>query len=153
MMRRIRRVVGGVDARRVDANEPHSQIQEKVCAGSRRSGTVEQVGWRASMSCPAAGAKQDRVPVPYGATRRAHGGPQVLGQDPSFLREATKVEDVTRCDESINPQLMELAALRLEMERRIDVRAGVADPGQGLREGPVGLARRLVRETRRRIGE
>src|SRR2546428_8776348 len=101
MMRRIRRVVGVVDARRVDANEPHSQIQEKACPGSRQSGTVEQVGGRASMSFPPAGAKQDRVPFPYCATRRAPGGPQAPGQDPSFLRDAAKVEDLTRRAERV----------------------------------------------------
>ena len=104
------------------------------------------------MPLPPAGAKQDRVPLPDGAMRCAHGGPQVLRQDPAFLREAAKVEDVTRCDESIERYLMELAALRLEVERRIDVRAGVADKEQGLREEPMDLARRPLRETRRRIG-
>src|SRR3989454_12066084 len=152
MMRRIGRVVGVVDARRVDADEPYSQRQEKVRPSSRQTGTVKQVGGRAPMPLPPAGAKQDRVPLPDGAARRAHRGPQVLGQDPALLREATKVEDVTRCDESIERYLMELAALRLEMERRIDVRAGVADQEQGLREEPVDLARRPLRETRRRIG-
>ena len=151
-MRRIRRVVGVVDARCVDADEAYSPIEEKVRPGSRQTGTVEQVGGRAPMPLPPAGAKQDRVSFPDGAALRAQGGPQVLGQDPAFLREATKVEDVTRCDESIERHLMELAALRLEMERRIDVRAGVADQEQGLREEPVDLARRPLRETRRRIG-
>src|SRR5947209_13720142 len=113
-MRRIRRVVGVVDARRVDADEPSSQIQEKVCPGSRQSGTVEQVGGRPPMPLPPAGAKQDRVPLPNGAMRCAHGGPQVLRQDPASLREAAKVEDMARRNESINRELMEPAALRLE---------------------------------------
>src|SRR3989442_2584563 len=152
MMRRIGRVVGVVDARRVDADEPYSQLQEKVRPSSRQTGTCTQVRRRAPMPPPAAGATQDRAPLPDGAARRAHRGPQVLGQDPAFLREAAKVEDVTRCDESIERYLMELAALRLEVERRIDVRAGVADKEQGLREEPMDLARRPLRETRRRIG-
>src|SRR6266571_3107322 len=151
-MRRIRRVVRMVDARRVDADEADSPIEEKVRPGSRQSGSVEQVGGRPPMPLPPAGAKQDRVPLPDGAAPRAHGGPQVLGPDPAFLREATKVEDVTRCDESINRELMELAALRLEMERCIDVRAGVTDEEHGLREEPVDLARRPLRETGWRIG-
>src|SRR5207249_1347152 len=71
---------------------------------------------------------------------------------PAFLREATKVEDVARCDESVDRQLMELAALRLEMERCIDVSAGVTDEEHGFREEPVHLARRPLRETRWRIG-
>src|SRR2546430_12076090 len=121
MMRRIRRVVGVVDARGVDADEAHSPIEEKLRSGSRQTGTVEQVRRRAAMPLPPAGAKQDRVPLPDGAALRAQGGPEVLGQDPAFLREATKVEDVARCDESIDRQLMELAPLRLEMERCIEI--------------------------------
>src|SRR5881409_3717025 len=92
MMRRIRRVVGVVDARGVDADEAHSPIEEKVRPGSRQTGTVEQVGGRTPMPLPPASAKQDRVPLPDGAMRCAHGGPQVLRQDPAFLREAAKVE-------------------------------------------------------------
>src|SRR3989475_7021007 len=99
MMRRIRRVVGVVDARRVDADEAHSPIEEKARPGARQTGTVEQVGGRASMPLPPAGAKQGRVSFSDGAVLRAQGGPQVLGQDPAFLRQATKVENVTRCDE------------------------------------------------------
>src|SRR6266571_7676893 len=112
MMRRIRRVVGVVDARRVDADEAHSPIEEKVRPGSRQTGTVEQIRRRAPMPLPPAGAKQDRVPLPDGSAPCAHGGPQALGQDRAFLREAAKVEDVARCDESINRQLMELPSLR-----------------------------------------
>src|SRR2546430_12311396 len=151
MMRRIRRVVGVVDARRVDADEA-PPIEEKVRPGSRQTGTVEQVGGRAPMPLPPAGAKQDRVSFPDGAALCAQGGPQVLGQAPAFLPKATKVEDVTRCDESIDPQLMELPPLRLAMELRIDVRAGVTDEEHGFRDEPVHLARRPLRETRRRIG-
>src|SRR5206468_12117361 len=114
MMRRIRRVVGVVDACRVDADEAYSPIEEKVRPGSRQTGTVEQVRRRAAMPLPPAGAKQDRVPLPHGAPPRAQGGLQVLGQDPAFLPKATNVEDVTRCDESIDRQLMELPPLRLE---------------------------------------
>src|SRR5207249_3051418 len=125
MMRRIRRVVGVVDARRVDADEAYSPIEEKVRPGSCQTGTVEQVGRRAPMPLPPAAAKQDRVPLPDGAMRCAHGGPQALTQDPAFLREAAKVEDMARCDEPIDRQLIEFAALRFEMERRIDVSAGV----------------------------
>src|SRR5439155_14539592 len=134
MMRRIRRVVGVVDARRVDADEAYSPIEEKVRPGSCQTGTVEQVGGRAPMPLPPAGAKQDRVSFPDGAALRAQGGPQVLGQDPAFLREAAKVEDMARCDESIDRQLIEFAALRFEVERRIDVRASVADQEHGFRE-------------------
>src|SRR5256886_17663871 len=152
MMRRITRVGGWVRARRVNADEAHSPIEEKVRPGSRQTGTVEQVRRRAAMPLPPAGAKQDRVSFPDGAALCAQGGPQVLGQDPAFLREATKVEDVTGCDESIDRQLMELAPLRLEMERCIDRRPGVTDEEHGFREEPVHFARRPLRETRRRIG-
>src|SRR5436309_4095053 len=152
MMRRIRRVVGVVDARCVDADEAYYPIEEKVRPGSRQTGTVERVRRRAAMSLPPAGAKQNRVPLPDGPALRAQGGPQVLGKDPAFLREATKVEDVARCDESIDRQLMELPPLRLEMERCIDVRPGMTDEEHGFREEPVHLARRPLRETRRRIG-
>src|SRR3989442_12586105 len=114
-MRRIGRVVGVVDARRVDADEAHSQIQQKVRTRSRQSGTVEQVGGRAAMPLPPAGAKQDRVAFPDGTAWRMHRGPQMLGQDPALLREATKVEEVTRAAESIDRVLMALAALWLEM--------------------------------------
>src|SRR2546427_5979591 len=58
---------------------------------------------------------------------------------------------MARYGESIDRQLMELAPLRLEMERRIDVRAGVTDQEHGFREEPVDLARGPLRETRRRI--
>src|SRR6267143_4109425 len=110
MMRRVRRVVRVVDTRRVDADEPHSQIQEKVRPGSRQTGTVKQVGGRSPMPLPPAGAKQDRIAFTDGAARRGHRGPHVLGQDSAFLREAAKVEDVTWCDKSIERHLMELAA-------------------------------------------
>src|SRR2546425_182445 len=151
MMRRIRRVVGMVDARRIDADEADSPIEEKVRPGFRQSGTVEQVRGGAPMPLPPAGAEQDCVPLPDGAARCTHGGPQVLGQDPAFLRNAAKVEDMARCDESIDRQLMELAPLRLEMERRIDVRAGVTDQEHGFREEPVDLAcRRCPRLVRYR---
>src|SRR5438093_11646409 len=119
MMRRIRRVVGVVDARGVDADEAHSPIEEKVRPGARQTGTVEQVRRRAAMPLPPAGAKQDRVSFPDGAALRAQGGSQVLGQDPAFLHQATKREDVARCEGWIDRQLMELAPLRLEMERCI----------------------------------
>src|SRR2546427_10638745 len=105
MMRRIRRVVGVVDARRVDADEAHSPIEEKVRPGSRQTGTVEQVRRRAAMPLPPAGAKQDRVSFPDGAARCAQAGPQVRGQDPAFLREATKADDVTGGAESHSRQL------------------------------------------------
>ncbi len=150
-MRRIRRVVGVVDARRIDADEAHSQVQENVRPGSRQSGTLEQVGGRATMPLPPARAKEDRIPLPDGAARRAHGRPDVLRPNLAFLREAPKVEDMTGCDESIERHLVELAALRFEMERRIDVRAGVADQEHGFREEPVDLARRPLRECRWRV--
>src|SRR3989442_15646430 len=119
MMRRIRRVVGVVDARRVDADEAYSPIEEKVRPGSCQTGTVEQVGGRAPMPLPPAAAKQDRVPLPDGAMRCAHGGPQGLRQDPAFLWEAAKVEGMARADEPIGRQPTPFRAPRFEMGRGI----------------------------------
>src|SRR6058998_4346631 len=101
MMRRIRRVVRMVDVRRVDADQAHSQVEEKVRRTSRESRILEQIGRRASMPLPPMGAKEDRVSVSDRSAPRADRRPQVLRQYPAFLREAANVEDVTRCDESI----------------------------------------------------
>src|SRR5437773_2387687 len=150
-MRRIRRVVGVVDVRRVDADEAHSQSQEQVRRRSRQPGILEEVCARAPMPLPPTGAKEDSVSVPEGAGRRADRRLQVRRQNPAFLREAADVEDVTRHDESIERHLMELAAFRFEMERRIDVGAGVADQEQGFGEEPVDFPRGPLRERRRRI--
>src|SRR2546426_7162854 len=73
------------------------------------------------------------------------------GQDLAFLRKAAKIQDVTGCDEPIQWHLMELAPRWLEMERRIDVGAGVAHEEHRFREEPVDLARRPLSEPRRRI--
>src|SRR2546430_661961 len=127
------------------------------CMKPERPARLKRLAVRSlTLQAPRGGSASPKFPAGSGAMPRARRrrtrGPQMLGQDPAFLREAAKVEDVSRCDESIERHLMELAARWFEMERRIDVRAGVADKEQGLREEPVGLARRPLRETRRRIG-
>src|SRR3989442_13580683 len=73
------------------------------------------------------------------------------GQDLAFLRKAPEIQDGTGCYEPIQWHLMELAPRWLEMERRIDVRAGVAHEEHRFREEPVDLARRPLGERRRRI--
>src|SRR6266704_762330 len=72
----------------------------------------------------------------------------MLRQDLRLLRKAAKIEDMAACDESIERHLVELASLRLEMERRIDVRSGVTHEEQRLREEPVDVSRRPLSERR-----
>src|SRR3989442_3297402 len=95
-MRRIGRVVGVVDARRVDADEAHSQIQEKVRPGSRQSGAGEQIGGRAPLSLPPSGAKHGRVPFTPWTARPEGWTPRVV-QVHSIPCDDSYVADATPC--------------------------------------------------------
>src|SRR5712691_1128052 len=112
---------------------------------------VEQVRGRAVMPLPPPRAKQDRVALPDRTGLLSERRLEMSGLDLVFLRKAAKVQDVTGRDEPIEGHLVDLASLRLEMERRIDVRSGVAQHEHGFREEPVDLPRGPLGERRRRI--
>src|SRR5713226_5142377 len=112
---------------------------------------VEQVRGRAVMPLPPPRAKQDRVALPDRTGLLSERRLEMSGQDLVFLRKAAKVQDVTGCDEPIEGHLVDLASLRLEMERRIDVRSGVAQEKHRFCEEPVDLPRGPLGERRRRI--
>src|SRR2546427_1970696 len=72
-------------------------------------------------------------------------------QNLAFLRKAAKIQDVTGRDEPIQRHLVELPSRRLEVERRVDVGAGVAHEEHRFREEPVDLSCGPLGEGRRRI--